>query len=280
MTDYNLNLKKFDLDMIEDDAVVVAIGRRRTGKSIVMKDLMYHNKTVPFGNVISATEEANSFFSDFVPSTYIFNEYKHDIILNCIKRQKDLIKKINSGKYKNIDPRLFIMLDDCMYDDSWTRDKGIRNLFMNGRHYKIFLMITMQYALGIPPALRTNIDYTIIMKEPYLSNRKKIYENYAGVFPDFNMFCQVMDSLVDFECLIITNNARSNKLEDQVFWYKANIDIGDFKVGCKSFWKYHEENYQSDDEEEEEYFDSINYTRKKNSKTVIINKHDNDNNNY
>ena len=51
-------------------------------------------------------------------------------------------------------------------------------------------------------------------------------------------------------------------------------DLGEFQVGCKSFWKYHNENYQSDDEEEKEYFDSINYTRKKNSKKININKYD------
>ena len=30
---------------------------------------------------------------------------------------------------------------------------------MNGRHYKMMFIITTQYALGIPPNLRTNIDY-------------------------------------------------------------------------------------------------------------------------
>ena len=25
----------------------------------------------------------------------------------------------------------------------------------------------------------------------------------------------------NYECLVISNNAKSNKLEDQIFWYKA-----------------------------------------------------------
>ena len=48
----------------------------------------------------------------------------------------------------------------------------MRLLFMNGRHWKIMLVITMQYPLGVPPNLRTNIDYTFILREPY-SNRKE-----------------------------------------------------------------------------------------------------------
>ena len=50
----------------------------------------------------------------------------------------------------------------------WTRDKMMRLLFMNGRHWKVMLIITMQYPLGIPPNLRTNIDYVFILREPYL----------------------------------------------------------------------------------------------------------------
>jgi len=38
------------------------------------------------------------------------------------------------------------------------------------------LVITMQYPLGIPPNLRTNIDYVFILREPYISNRRRIYD--------------------------------------------------------------------------------------------------------
>ena len=147
-----------------------------------------------------------------------------------------LIEKLKTNK--SIDPRAFLILDDCLYDNSWTKDKNVRSLFMNGRHYKILFIITMQYALGIPPNLRTNIDYVFILRENYVSNRKRLYEHYAGMFPTFEMFCQVMDQCTEnFECLVINNNAKSNKLEDQVFWYKAN-DHQEFRIGADDYWNY------------------------------------------
>ena len=86
----------------------------------------------------------------------------------------------------------------------------------------MMFIITMQYALGIPLILRTNIDYVFILRENYVSNRKRLYENYAGMFPSFEVFCQVMDQCTEnYECLVIHNNAKSNKLEDQVYWYKG-----------------------------------------------------------
>ena len=90
----------------------------------------------------------------------------------------------------------------------------------------------MQYALGIPPNLRTNIDYVFLLRENIVIKLKQLYEQYAGMFPSFDIFCQVMDQCTEnYECLVIHNNAKSNKLQDQVFWYKAdfilifNLDI-------------------------------------------------------
>jgi hypothetical protein len=111
------------------------------------------------------------------------------------------------------------------------------------------LIITMQYPLGIPPNLRTNIDYVFILREPYINNRKRIYENYAGMFPTFESFCQVMDQCTEnFECLVINNNSKSNKLTDQIFWYKASAH-SDFRLGSREFWEI-SQNMGSDDEDE------------------------------
>ena len=93
MSGLDLELKKFDIRKISDDAVIAAIGRRRTGKSIILKDILYNKRHIPFGTVISGTEAANEFFSDFIPKTYIFHEYDKKIINNVLKRQINLIKK-------------------------------------------------------------------------------------------------------------------------------------------------------------------------------------------
>ena len=231
-----VQLKKFDITDIKDDKVVVLIGKRETGKSFLCKDLLYHQSTIPVGQVISGTEAANEFYSKMIPKLFIHEEYNPAIIQNILKRQKLMIEKCKTCK--SSDPRAFLILDDCLYDNTWTKDKNVRSLFMNGRHFKILFIITMQYALGIPPNLRTNIDYIFILRENYQSNRKRLYEHYAGMFPNFDMFCQVMDQCTEnFECLVIHNNAKSNKLTDQVFWYKAEPH-DDVRIGSKAFWDY------------------------------------------
>lgn len=228
------------MSRIKHDKVVVLIGKRETGKSFLVKDLLWHHQGLPVGTVISGTEGANMFYSKMVPPAFVHDEYSPLIIANVLKRQKLIAKKIARDLSERgttaVDPRNFLILDDCLYDGSWIRDKNVRYLFMNGRHVHTMFIITMQYAMGIPPNLRTNIDYVFILRENIVANRRRLYEQYAGMFPDFDSFCQVMNQCTEnFECLVIDNNAKSNKLEDQVFWYKA-APHPDFRLCDASLW--------------------------------------------
>tara|TARA_B100000927_G_C16424252_1_gene452737 strand:- start:139 stop:978 length:840 start_codon:yes stop_codon:yes gene_type:complete len=274
-----LELKKFDMRTITFKAnenkgpVIVMIGRRDTGKSYLVRDLLFYHQDIPIGTVMSGTEAGNGFYSKHVPKLFIHDEYNTVLIENILRRQKTALKKVTSDMKTMgrtaLDPRTFVILDDCLYDQSWTRDKMMRLLFMNGRHWKVMLIITMQYPLGIPPNLRTNIDYVFILREPYLTNRKRIWENYASMFPTLEAFCSVMDQTTEnYECLVIHNNAKSNKLNDQIFWYKAS-DHPDFKLGSKEFWDI-SATMGSDDEDDE--YDPSKSKKKNSGQQIAVKK--------
>ena len=270
----SLNLKKFDMSKIGKGSVVIMIGKRNTGKSFLCKDLLYYKRDIPIGTVISATEGANKFYSTMMPSLFIHEEFSPEIVNNLVKRQRLVIKKMQdqldrTGNSK-IDPWGFLILDDLMYDTSWVKNTTIRGLFMNGRHYKLLFMITMQYALGIPPALRSNVDYVFILRENINSNRKRLYEHYAGMFPTYEIFSQVMDQCTsNYECLVIDNTTKSNKIEDMVFWYKADNHPA-FKLGAPEFWQHHSRNYNNSIEDEDT--DINQYGKKKNAPQINVKK--------
>jgi len=277
-----LNLKKFDCSKIKQDSVCVFIGARRSGKSELVKDVLYFNRDIPIGTIISGTESASPFYGDFLPSIFIHDDYTPELLKNVVDRQKIIKHKIGKmqkkGKECNIDPRAILLLDDCLYDNSWVKDTNIRCMFMNGRHYNVLFLITMQYPLGIPPNLRTNIDYSFILREGNYNNRKRIYDNYASIFPTFEIFCAVMDQCTNnYECLVIHNSCQSNKIKDKVYWYKADRKYN-FKVGAKEFWDAHyarqaELEAKEDDEEEDDMFDASQYQKKKACKVNVKKKH-------
>lgn len=235
-----LELRKFDPRALKDDSVVLFIGKRNVGKSFCLKYIMSFHQTLPVGVVISPTERANHFFESWVPKMLVYDEYNEGIVSKFLDRQVKITDQFNMEKEKygrtDLDPRAFLILDDCLYDKSWPQSKNIRCLFMNGRHYKVFFLITMQYPLGIPPHLRANVDYVFIFRENQIKNRERIYQQYAGMFPSFDFFSQCMAQCTNnFECLVIDNKVQSNKLEDQVFWFKAG-DASKFRLCSKELW--------------------------------------------
>ena len=222
--------------------MMVVIGKKDTGKSFLVRDILACTQPFfPVGTVISGTELMNEFFQHMVPSKLIHDKYKPEIVQNAIKRQYNVKSARNNDKKSrggnsNIDPRAFLILDDCLYDNTWINQESTRYIFMNGRHIDMMTVITMQYPLGISPNLRTNVDFVFILRETITRNRKIIYENYAGMFPTYEMFSQFMDQCTeDYHCLVICNGIQSNKLEDQVFWYKAS-DHPPFKMCEDSLW--------------------------------------------
>jgi hypothetical protein len=144
-----LELRKFDMKSISfkpneaKGPVVVLIGRRDTGKSFLVRDLLFYHQDIPIGVVVAGTEEGNGFYGKLVPKLFIHNEYNTAIIENILKRQKSVLKQIKKEvetfKRSTIDPRAFVILDDCLYDGAWTRDKMMRLLFMNGEMFAVVI---------------------------------------------------------------------------------------------------------------------------------------------
>jgi len=253
-----IQLKRFDPSKIGTDKVCVVIGKRGTGKSTLVTDLLYHKREIPVGVVMSATEEGNHYYKQFVPDVFIHGDYNKEVIENVITRQKRLVSE-------NRTKPAFILLDDCMYNKSFMKDTCIRQCFMNGRHWKIFFLLTMQYCMDLSPDLRANVDYVFVLRENVLQNRERLYKSFFGVFPSFDLFNKAMVACTEnYECLVLDNTSRSNKLEDCVFYYKAPIRKG-FRIGSDAIWKYHKSHYNPA---------AINNSRvpKKNESVTIVKK--------
>ena len=251
----SINLKKFDMSKVGKDRVILFVGKRNTGKSVLSLDMLYHQRNnIPVAVVVSGTEEGNGTYKKYVPDLMVYSDYDQEILERVITRQKKMLKRLNAAttaqERERINPHVLVLLDDCMFDKSIMKSKVMRYLVMNGRHLKLSLSLTCQYAIDIGPDIRANIDFIFVLRENITANREKLYKNFFGIFSDFNEFCTVLDACTsNFECLVLDNTSRSNKIEDCVFWYKADLHP-DFKFGHPSFWKISSEKLNPDYEEE------------------------------
>lgn len=120
------------------------------------------------------------------------------------------------------DRRAYFVLDNFMYDTSWSKDPLLLDLILNSQSYQLTVFLSMAYALALQPAMRINVGYVFIFSEPIVQNRKRLYEFYVALFPTYEQFCEVLDAYAtDHTCLVIDNTIQSTRLEDRVYYYKA-----------------------------------------------------------
>ena len=226
-----IDIRPFDIQCIDErrragsPPTCIVIGTRGKGKSWVARAIMHAVRKTPTGIVISGTEEGNDFYASFVPHVFVHTELRMETLKRVIERQK---KKPNKTHADDV----LVVLDDCMYDRSFTRDTVIRGIFMNGRHWKVMLLVTMQYCMDLPPGLRANIDYVFLARETNPAVVERLYKNFGAGFSSLAAFADALRlCTVDFGCMVIDNVA------NRVCHYRAP-DPGPFRVFHEKAWRY------------------------------------------
>lgn len=250
-TKRKIKLHELDLNDIEpreigqtdkgNGAKYLEIGHPGSGKSSLLTSILWAKKhIIPVAQVYSGSESSNNYYSSLFPPVFIYNSLKIDNIQKLIERQ------IHAKKYLE-NPWALLVIDDCFDDKKIFNHKVFGHLSKEGRHHKLLQIMAMQYVNDVGPVIRSCADGIFIFRESNLKNRKNLFDYYAGAYLEsFSDFCAIMDEVCqNFNCLFVKNNVQSNKLEDCLFYYKADMSKipEDFKFGCKSLWDFNEQRY-------------------------------------
>ena len=268
-TGKNITFDQFNMKDMCENASIVMIAKRGSGKSWVTRAILDYFRKIPAGIIIAPTDKMSSFYGQFFPDSFIYYEYSSEIIEAVLQRQAALIdkQKEKTKKGKTLDVRGFIIMDDCLgRSKGWSNDESIKELLFNGRHYKLMYILTMQFPLGIGPSLRSNFDYIFLLATDNNSEMKKMYEHYAGMFPDLASFKQVFEGLTrQFGSMVIINRGQRENFLDKIKWYKAPSDLDKIFLdyGCKQFRYFHKKNYNENWKNKASGFDMNEFVNKK-----------------
>ena len=269
-----LRIKKFNIKDMPDNVTIAMIAKRASGKSYLTREILFHKKDIPTAMAISKTEKLNKFYGEFIPDIFIYNNYGTAILNRLYSRQSKMSEDNNTRKKegkKIKDDRVILIMDDCMSSKgTWVKEEQVLELFFNGRHHHLSFILTMQYAIGIPPEMRSNFDFIFLLAEDFISNRKRLYDHYAGMFPSFDVFQQVFTQVTeDYGCMVINNRVHSTDVTKKVFWYKAK-ETPEFTMGSRKYKKFHKKNYDKNWNKKIEVFNINSMVNKKKNKMNLI----------
>ena len=226
---------------------LVINGKPSTGKTTLIKSILYNKRRIfPVGKCHSGTEDSNGFFGSIMPDCFIEDGFD----LNNVSSAENF-KKRQKYSHKFLEPRgdnpwSFYILDDCTSDTKFLKKPIMQEFFKNGRHWRLLFLLSLQYCLDIPPAIRACVDGVFILRESNPAMRKKLFENYGSCVDTLSDWNDLMDALTDnYTALFINNRVQSNNIEDCIFYYKADPDLipPDWKIGCREYWEFHDERY-------------------------------------
>jgi len=206
------------------------IAKRESGKSYLTKYLVkYWTEQKQFDKVfaITNTNSVNNEY-DYLPEGNIFNRFEEKIISNLMELQRQAINQF--GKDSKKIQRVLLILDDVI-GSLPPRNKILEELYSQGRHYKISLILNIQISKNeLDPTIRSNLDYFIIGY-----NGKRTFSNlydevdFPGNEQEFIRF--LSDNTTDHNFVVYINKIIQEK--DPRARYKiikATGNLDNFKI--------------------------------------------------
>lgn len=267
-----VEIDALDPASLAQDAVILVLGKRGTGKSTVAEDILSYHTNITEGICVSRTDRMNGFWSRHIPELFIHDTFEESTTAKLLKHQEEkwMVHK-RECRAKGRVPRLrdiepaFAIYDDMTYDKGFLRNPTIRELLMTGRHYGILTIITCQYLMDMGPDLRANIDYVIMLNDNSHANRQKLFEQFGGMFRTHALFERVFaECTVKRGALVLDNRSQSHLIRDCVFHYHAEPDR-EYVLGSPAFWAYAQEHGRArEDGSENEKYQGMSEAQRRN----------------
>ena len=239
---FQIQPTKFNLNRLKCNDYCLIIGKRRSGKSVLIKELMHHfdkDCGIKAGVICSHSEDVDPFYKEFFPDLFIYNNCN----LMCkrvIERQEKLLEENeelrNKGEPEK-DNRILVVLDDVIDDPTLAKNEDFNNIIYNGKHYNITLIISVQYVKALPPGARQNPDVVFLFNTDSETEIKKMYDTYGEKFPSEKVFKNVLLTFTkNYQSLVLyLNYIPDATLNDKISFFKADINLKYDKFGSDEF---------------------------------------------
>ena len=219
-----LNLEKdyyvhnYNLDNIKN-GIVFIIGRRCSGRTTLVKDILIQKRGYPIGRIFTMTEWDQNYYSEFCDKTNITIRYNSYLLKEVIDKQKK----------NNKDMRIIIFDDVLSFKCDWVEDEDMAELLNKSKELNILAIFCFQFSFN-HQKLAESVDQVFMLEEDFSHHKDRLYKYYAADiykdYKDFNRLLQRIYNADKYNIVVIDKKAYANptNVNEVVFKYKA-IDV-------------------------------------------------------
>lgn len=218
-------LNKARFDNLEDCSTILVLGKRRTGKTIIMKYIVRGMKPQRIIVLVGSKDNKSEWMANgFVHPLFIHVDNLLDALIKVCKYQDNRVwKYVSKGlsipdKYK-----LTCVVDDKGYDHSFMFSPMISEILCNGRHLGLSFIVAVQYFNMLHPSNRDQFDYVSMLFTNNEKNIEKAYKEYVGIIT-LQSFKNVLNQATIRKGLLWIDNTKSTRDITEVL-YKDRVPV-------------------------------------------------------
>ena len=219
-----MDIKEFDFDEFPPLPFIVFASKRRSGKSVAIRDLTYSyfikKKKYRKIWVCCPTAELTDDYK-FIQDEYRLDDFTKDFLDELIETQTTAIKGDKDGKHETL-----LILDDIANSTNRLTIDLLGKLAAVGRHLKISVILSIQsFKREFSPLLRFNADVIVMWKQHNHDNRLDIIKNWLSTGRENKELAyKLLDTVPDkYRCIIVDNTKTSDDFSDFVFHYTFEL---------------------------------------------------------
>jgi len=229
----------FKGEMYKDDYTVLAIGKRREGKTFFADWLLFGARGWFSRAVVFTNTRVNGFWQNKVPDRYVFDGVQEGVMEAILEKQKKDVEYCYTHPEEDINPRMIWIFDDCINQDM-HHSETLRTLFYNGRHLRISVLFMIQYAKGLPPGMRENADLSVLFRLHSEQQVEAAAENFLGHW-NKKIAKEIIDTWVwkekdgeQRQCVIV-DQSNNVPIDESIFACQPQ-EVPPYVLGCDEFW--------------------------------------------
>lgn len=213
------------------------VGQKECGKTPMIKQIMtsFMKKNIIENTIIFCHDSNNR------PNAMMrYKEDYNNIVTNpdniYDKLEEKHLKKIIKMQCKKNSKPLLLIFDDVVSNKTILFPSFFDIVINGAHHFKITLIMAMQYPFILPLEIRTNFDYICAFKNKTEFYKRRLYDDYFCMLPTYSAFNSIISQLPPHTCLVATNIYSFN-LKKQLTYFKIKVMInnGSNKIPVMKF---------------------------------------------